>query len=63
MTNIVIGRYGKGEGVVTKDGTVEKEWQGWIEDEERTWIAFIDKRGRPTFYLHRDADGGVIESD
>ena len=35
-------------------------WQGWIEDDERTWIAFIGADGRPLVWLNRDADGGVI---
>lgn len=34
-------------------------WAGWIEDEEQTWIAFIDVDGKPTFYLDRDDSGGV----
>jgi len=33
--------------------TLKRTWQGWIEDAEQTWIAFIDMEGRPVFFLHR----------
>ena len=52
MNNIKVGRY---------TNPVNIGWQGWIEPEDRSWIAFIDLDGRPKFYLHRDEKGGVIE--
>ncbi len=36
-------------------------YTGWIEDDARTWIMFIENDGSPTVYLHRDSDGGVVE--
>jgi hypothetical protein len=35
-------------------------WQGWIEDDAQSWIAFIGIDGRPVFWLERDEDGGVL---
>lgn len=37
------------------------EWAGWIEDTQRTWIAFIDVQGKPQFFLHRDETGAVLD--
>ena len=61
MQNIKVGRYSK-EGF---DGTpgVGVNWQGWIEPEDRSWIAFIDVYGRPTFFLNRDPVTGAILGD
>lgn len=53
MTNIIVGRY--------TNPTTLKYWQGWIEPDDKTWIAFIDREGKPTFYLDRDPSGAVIE--
>lgn len=50
MSNVKVGRYADPKAV---------GWQGWIEDEERTWIAFVDLDGKPVFFLNRDNDGGV----
>lgn len=61
MGNIEVGRYPPDMGHVNPDGPIAQTWQGWIQDEARTWIAFIDMEGRPTFYLHRDERGGVID--
>jgi len=36
-------------------------FQGWIEDEKKTWIMFIRDDGSPVVYLNRDPKtGGVI---
>lgn len=60
MTNITVGRYGPNEGTVLEDGTIRQDWQGWIEPDDLSWIAFIDMGGRPTFFLDRDpVTGGV----
>jgi hypothetical protein len=32
---------------------------GWIEDEAKTWILFIDIDGKAIFYPSRGSDGGV----
>jgi len=48
---IKVGRYGQPEKV---------GWLGWIEDEERTWVAFIDLEGRPKFFLNRDPKTGAV---
>ena len=43
---------------------VEQRWQGWIEDEEQTWIAFIDMQGKPVFFLNRcNGCHGVLTGD
>lgn len=45
-------------------GEVRRHWQGWIEDEDRTWIAFIDMQGQPVFFLNRCRScGGVLNDD
>ncbi|KKN31505.1 hypothetical protein LCGC14_0823340 [marine sediment metagenome] len=50
MNNIIIGRYNK---------PVEVGYQGWIEPSDKSWIAFIDLKGIPTFYLNRTETGSV----
>lgn len=54
MTNIIVGRYAH--------PTTRKYWQGWIEPEDKSWIAFIRADGTPVFYLDRDPSGAVIET-
>jgi len=71
MCNITVGRYPK----PTDEERAEIEaaspgchwpadcWQGWIEPDDLSWIAFIDVDGRPTFFLDRDpATGAVLEA-
>lgn len=38
-------------------------YSGYLEPEDRSWIAFVDLRGRPRFFLHRDADTGAVLPD
>lgn len=38
-------------------------WAGWIEPEDKTWIAFIDLEGKPTVFLHRSPSGAVLPDD
>lgn len=52
MCNIVVGRYSNPKAI---------GWQGWIEPEDRAWIAFIDLEGRPKFYLNRDPKTGAVK--
>ena len=55
MQNIIVKRYSNPK---------EIGWAGWIEDETKTWIAFIDLAGKPTFFLNRDpVTGGVLPDD
>lgn len=59
MQNIVVGRYSSTPG---PDGTpgVGVHWQGWIEPQDKSWIAFIDCDGRPVFFLNRDPETGAV---
>ncbi len=38
-------------------------WAGYIQPEDRSWIAFIGLDGRPIFFLHRDPRTGRVLSD
>ncbi|MHB0976908.1 MAG: hypothetical protein ACYC1U_06910 [Candidatus Aquicultorales bacterium] len=49
MGNIRVGRYEHPCG-----------WQGWIEPDDRSWIAFIRDDGTPVFYLNRDPETGAV---
>lgn len=51
MVNIIVKRYAPDEG---------GDWAGWIEDEDRTWIVFVNRDGSVMAFLNRDADGAVI---
>lgn len=33
---------------------------GYLEPEDKSWIAFIDTDGRPKFYLERDPETGAV---
>jgi hypothetical protein len=52
MGNIRVGRYSNPD--------LQSQWQGWIEPEDRSWIAFIDGNGKPTFFLNRDPVTGAV---
>jgi hypothetical protein len=52
VQNIIVGRY--------QHPTTRKYWQGWIEPEDRSWIAFIAADGHPVFYLDREESGAVF---
>ena len=54
MQNINVGRYSNPKAT---------GWAGWIEPEDKSWIAFIGLDGRPVFYLHRDSESGAICPD
>jgi hypothetical protein len=51
MGNITVGRY---------DTPASVGYQGWIEPDDRTWVAFVDNDGSPTVFLNRDPDGAVL---
>ena len=42
----------------TLDGS--PTWIGWIEDADRTWVAFVDRAGHALLWTSRDASGGVL---
>ena len=51
MGNITVGRYAD----PTSTG-----YQGWVEPDDRTWIAFITAGGSPAVYLNRDPVTGAV---
>jgi hypothetical protein len=52
MGNITVGRYADRAGV---------GYQGWIEPEDRSWIAFVGNDGHPQFYRDRDPETGAVK--
>jgi hypothetical protein len=54
MQNIKVSRY---------QFPKETGWAGWLEPEDRSWIAFIGMDGRPLFFLNRDPVTGAILPD
>jgi hypothetical protein len=58
MQNILVRRYEKG--FVDGVPMVGNFWQGWIEPEDGSWIAFIDIEGKPVFFLNRDPETGAV---
>ena len=50
MGNITVTRY---------PVPAEVGWAGYIEPEDRSWIAFIDLAGRAVFFLDRDPETGA----
>jgi len=52
LGNITVGRY---------DKPSEVGYQGWIEPEDRSWIAFVDGEGRAQFFLDRDPVRGAVQ--
>jgi hypothetical protein len=60
MGNIVVGRYSHFTPLPEGCVDVADEWQGWIEPEDHSWIAFIAADGKPTFFLNRDPETGAV---
>lgn len=54
MQNIIVSRY---------TNPREVGWAGWIEPEDKSWIAFVDLEGRPRFFLNRDPETGAVLPD
>lgn len=53
MSNLTIGRY--------QHESVTKDYAGWIEPADGSWIIYLDADGRPSvYYAERDADGAVL---
>jgi hypothetical protein len=51
MGNITVGRY---------HDPAETGWQGWLEPDDRSWVAFVGTDGRPVFFLDRDPETGAV---
>jgi hypothetical protein len=51
MQNVHVKRYANPQQV---------GWAGYLEPEDRSWIAFIDLEGRPVFFLDRDPKTGAV---
>lgn len=49
--NITVGRY------ASPDST---RYAGWIEPDDRTWIAFVRNDGTPVVFLDRDPVTGTV---
>ena len=54
MQSIKVSRYPNPKGI---------GWAGYIEPEDKSWIAFIGLDGKPVFFLHRDPGTGAILPD
>lgn len=52
LCNITVGRY-------EHPGSVG--YQGWIEPEDKSWVAFVDNDGHPQFFLDRDPVTGAVK--
>lgn len=52
MCNITVTRYPDPEAV--------GGWQGYIEPDDRTWIAFVRSDGQPVVFLDRDPATGAV---
>lgn len=53
MSNITIGRY--------DHKSITKEYAGWIEPADKSWIIFTDSEGKPDlFFAARESNGAVI---
>lgn len=53
MQNITVGRY--------DHESVTADWQGWIEPDDLSWIAFVKADGTPVVFLDRDPVSGAVK--
>jgi hypothetical protein len=51
MGNITVGRY---------DNPASVGYQGWIEPDDKQWIAFVANDGAPVVFLNRDPETGAV---
>jgi hypothetical protein len=51
MSNITVTRYPDPAAV---------GWQGWMEPDDRSWIAFVGSDGKPVVFLDRDPETGAV---
>lgn len=55
MQNIKVSRY---------QNPKAHGWAGYLEPEDKSWIAFVGLDGRPLFFLNRDPEtGGILGDD
>lgn len=59
MMNIRITRYAAPMANATEK-TPGTDWQGHVEPDDRSWIAFIGRDGRPVVFLNRDPSTGAV---
>lgn len=53
MSNLTIGRY--------DHESITKDWAGYIEPADKSWIIYLDAAGKPTlYYPEREASGAVV---
>jgi hypothetical protein len=52
MGNITVSRYPNPHEV--------GGWQGYLQPDDRSWIAFIDGDCKPVFFLNRDPETGAV---
>jgi len=52
MCSITVRRYDHPESV---------GYQGWIEPEDKSWVAFIRADGTPQVFLDRDPETGAVK--
>ena len=53
MGNVKIGRY--------EHESVTKEFSGWIEPDDKSWIIWLDENGKPaTYFASREPGGAVV---
>lgn len=49
--NITVGRY---------DSPAEVGYQGWVEPDDRSWVAFVASDGSPVVFLNREPETGAV---
>lgn len=53
MPGITIGRY--------DHESITKDWAGWFEPADKSWIIYTDSEGKPAiYYPEREPSGAVI---
>ncbi len=52
MSSITIGRY--------DHESVTKDYAGWIEPADRSWIIYTDAQGKPAVYYPKRAASGAV---
>ena len=54
MSSITIGRY--------DHESITKDYAGWVEPADRSWIIYLDSEGKPAvYYAERETSGAVID--
>lgn len=52
MQNIIVHRY--------THPSITRDWQGYLEPDDLSWIMFIDADGIPMVFLDRDPETGAV---